>query len=207
MSLRTPPHRSSSLSAVLAIGALATCVDPPAWRGTRLAMEPRVLSRLLVAAALFLPAVPAAAEPLWAAERRAGYGVAVGGGAGMAGVRTSPLTLELTGAIAVVDQPRVLAVAGVIAETLDRSAVGGVGGVRLDPRFHGLRLGAGMTYFAAPYTLWGPSAAAGVCRRVGRVLSGCVDVQATFFVGGNDLPDDKASSQFQLVLGVAVDDG
>src|SRR5262245_37354587 len=153
-------------------------------------MSRHVLGRMTLLAALCWTTM-ARAEPLWSAELRAGYGVALGGGAGMSSMRASPLTLELTGAIAVVDQPRLLAVAGVIAETLDRSAVGGVAGVRLDPRAHGLRIGAGLTYFAAPYTLWGPTAAAGVCRRATRVVVGCADVQASFFVGGDDLPDDR----------------
>jgi hypothetical protein len=165
-----------------------------------------VLRFAILAASLLVPAGVAVADPLWSAELRAGYGVAVGGGAGMASLRGSPITLELTGAIAVREEPHLYGFGGLVVETGDRSAAGLVGGVRLDPRFAGLRLSGGMQYIATPYTVWGPLAAIGACGRVGKALRLCGDVQATIYVGGSDLPDDKATSQFQLVLGVAIDD-
>jgi hypothetical protein len=78
------------------------------------------------------------------------------------------------------------------------------GRARIDPRWHGLRLGAGMTYIASPYTLWGPTFSIGACRGA-HPLGLCADLQASIYVGGSDLPDDKATTQIQLVLGIAID--
>src|SRR4051812_33557511 len=80
--------------------------------------------------------------PLISAEVRAGYGIAVGGGAGRASLRGSPLVLAAGVAIAVRDEPRMSGYGGLIVETLDRTGIGGEAGVTLEPRAR-LRLRAG----------------------------------------------------------------
>src|SRR5262249_52283826 len=106
----------------------------------------------------------ARADSLWEADIRAGYGVAMSGSQGTMSARRSPLTLEATGAIAVNEEPNVAGFAGMVVETLDRSAVGTVVGARLTQG--PLRLAGGGTWIFAPYTLWGAVASAGTCKRM-----------------------------------------
>ncbi len=70
--------------------------------------------------------------PLWDAELRLGYGMQVSAGDGMTSPRSAPLTIEGLAAFALQEQPRLFAYAGGIAETLDRSAMGGSGGIQFE---------------------------------------------------------------------------
>jgi hypothetical protein len=158
--------------------------------------------RLLAAlAALLASSTPADAErELASAELRLGYGLATGGGAGRASVRSSPLVVSATGALAIRDQPRLYGYAGLLIETLDRTGVGGETGVMVIPDER-LRLRAGAIAIAEPYTIWGAVVGASVCRRFGG-MRGCADLSGDFFVGGTDLPARTVA--FQLLVGVGV---
>src|SRR4051794_23066535 len=118
-----------------------------------------VLAGVAIAAPIAPPAAPADGRstadepPPISAEVRPGYGVAVGGGAGRASLRGSPLVLAARVAVAVRDEPRMSGYGGLIVETLDRTGVGGEAGVTLEPRVR-LRLRAGGIAMVAPYQLW-----------------------------------------------------
>jgi len=161
----------------------------------------RSISLLLVLAG----AAPAAADPLYEAELRVGYGISVGGGQGMTSTRSTPLTLAALGSIAINEEPRVLGFGGLVVETLDRSSAGVMAGVRLAPAGSPFRLAAAGTWMVAPFTLWGAIASAGACKRVGKAWSACGDLQLTAYVAGSDLPDGHSVTQFQGVLGMVFD--
>jgi hypothetical protein len=91
-----------------------------------------VRSALAVVLGILLISGAARAESLWEAELRLGYGVAVGGGQGMPTTRSSPLTFQGTASIAFDDDPLLYGYGGMIVETLNRSSVGAVAGVRLE---------------------------------------------------------------------------
>jgi hypothetical protein len=150
-------------------------------------------------------ASPATADPLYEAELRVGYGIAVGGGQGMTTTRATPLTLAALGSIAINEEPRVSAYGGLVVETLDRSAAGVMAGVRLAPAGSPFRLAAAGTWMVAPYTLWGAIASAGACKHVGAGWSACGDLQLTAYVAGTDLPAGDAVTQVQGVLGMVFD--
>ncbi|HVV83436.1 MAG TPA: hypothetical protein VHE35_10210 [Kofleriaceae bacterium] len=142
-------------------------------------------------------------EPaLISAEVRAGYGVAVGGGAGRASVRGAPLVLGARVAFAVRDQPRLSGYGGIIVETLDRTGVGGDGGIVVEPRPR-LRLRAGAVAMVAPYHLYGGEVGGGRCLRGATRI--CLDVDADVFVGGSDLPSGGAAMQLLVGLGIGFD--
>jgi hypothetical protein len=147
----------------------------------------------------------ASADPLYEAELRVGYGLAVGGGDGMTTKRTTPLTLAAVAAIAINEAPPVSAYGGLVIETLDRSSAGVMAGVRLSPRDSMFRLAAAGTWIVAPYTLWGAIASAGACKRVGAGWSACGDLQLTTYVAGTDLPEGHTVTQIQAVLGMVFD--
>jgi len=146
----------------------------------------------------------AAADPLWQAELRAGYGIAVSGsGAGMS-KRATPLTLSAIASWAFNDEPPLFGYAGLLVETLDRNAVGSVFGVRLSPRGSRLRLTGGGAWLVAPYTLWGATTSAGACMRaLSRTV--CGDLQLTAYFAGSDLAEGHSVTQAQLVFGVVFD--
>ncbi len=160
--------------------------------------------RVLVVLAVLAGAASAAADPLWEAELRMGYGVALGGGGGMTSARPTPLTLAATAAVAVVEEPAISSFGGLTVETLDRNSVGVVFGVRLAPRSSPVRLTAGGTWVFAPYTLWGATASGGLCRR-SRGIGVCGDVQLTSYLAGTDLAAGHTVTQVQLVLGIVFD--
>jgi hypothetical protein len=162
--------------------------------------------RSLVVALLVLVAHTAAADPppLYEAELRLGYGVAVDGGAGMMATRPSPLTITATGSVAVSAEPQVAAYAGLVAETLDRSSVGATAGARLTSPKLPIRLAAGGTWLFAPYTLWGLQGSAGACARGGG-LGLCADLQLTAYVAGTDLAPGRTVTQIQGVIGMVFD--
>ncbi|MCW5805985.1 MAG: hypothetical protein KIT31_26710 [Deltaproteobacteria bacterium] len=141
--------------------------------------------------------------PLYDAELRFGYGLAVGGGNGMTSARPSPLTITALGAIAINDEPRMSAIAGLVVEALDRNAIGATAGVRLSPSRH-LRLSAGGTWVFSPYTLWGATGSAGTCGRFAGVGL-CMHAQLTTYFAGTDLAEGRTATQIQGVFGMVFD--
>ncbi|CAN5569432.1 hypothetical protein BH11MYX1_BH11MYX1_41970 [soil metagenome] len=141
---------------------------------------------------------------LWNAEMRLGYGVQITSGDGMTAPRSAPLTIEADAAFLLQDQPRLFGYAGGIAETLDRSAIGGSGGVELEQG--PMRMRGGAVYFFAPYTLFGVTASAGGCRHVGSGgTRACLDLALTEYFAGTDLVKGHATTQVQLVFGMVFD--
>lgn len=160
---------------------------------------------LLALAAAFGAIRSSAADPLWEAELRAGYGVSVGGAGERMSTRATPLTLEASVAFAFNDEPRLAGYGGLTVETVDRNGVGTVFGVILTPRDSHLRLAGGGTYLFAPYTLWGASASIGLCFHVSSRTSLCSGVEATAYFAGSDLPDGRTVTDGKLVLGLRFD--
>jgi hypothetical protein len=165
-----------------------------------LAVSTRLIIRFLAIIAGLAPMYAASAEPaLFDAEVRISYGLATGGGSGRASFRDSPLVLAASGSMAIRDQPRTHGYAGIVVETLDRSGIGGEGGLMLMPSER-LRLRAGAIAIAEPYTLWGAAVGGGYCAA--GTMRVCADVSANMFVGGTDLPDGGVVSQ--VLFGVAM---
>jgi len=152
--------------------------------------------------ALVCFAAPAAADPLWDAELRGGYGLAMGGGGSMSSRRATPLTLTATVSIAINDSPPLSAFGGAVIETMQRNSVGATGGVMLQPHGSPWRLSAGGEYIFEPYTLWGGTAALGYCRKASPTLKFCGDAQLTAFFTGTDLAPGHTVTEAQLALGV-----
>ena len=146
---------------------------------------------------------PTNEPPIYEAELRLGYGIAVGGGGGMTSTRPTPLTIAGTGSVAINDQPHLAAYGGATLETLDRNAVGAITGIRLAPN-RTLRLAAGAEYIFAPYTLWGATGSVGACHGFGR-LAMCADLQLTAYFAGTDLADGRTVTHVQGVLGMVFD--
>jgi hypothetical protein len=159
-----------------------------------------VRAPLLIVLAL---AGSARADSLWEAEVRAGYGVAMTSTEGTMSARSSPLTVEATGSLAINEDPSVSAVAGVVVETLNRSGVGAIVGARLDSG--PIRLSGGGTWIFAPDTLWGAQVSVGTCHRMARTTSICGDLQLATFFAGTDLAKDHTVTEIQLGFGVAFD--
>lgn len=145
----------------------------------------------------------AAAESLGEAELRLGYGLALSGSGEMTSARATPLTLSATGAVAIEEQPRVVAFGGMFVEAVDRATAGVTSGVRLTAG--PLRISAGGTAVLAPHTLWGATASGGLCRHAAEHVELCGDLQVTAFLAGSDLADGHTVTQVQAVLGVVID--
>lgn len=161
--------------------------------------------RLLVFPILAVLAAPAAAQPLWEAELRVGYGVSMGKPTEMADShRTTPLTLEATGAIAINDEPAVSTYGGIIVETVQENSFGFVGGIKLRVPEMPVRLSAGAVWAYAPATKWGVSASGGMCKESG-ALSMCADLQLTNYFAGDAIDDGHTVTQVQIVLGLGFD--
>lgn len=174
-------------------------------RGTPLAKTPAMRKWIVAGVMLMLAGVgrPAAAESLWEAELRLGYGVALGGGEGMTSKRASPLTIQALAAVAVNSEPELAAFGGLVVETLDRSGVGAVGGVRMN--VGPIRVAGGGEYMFAPDTLWGAFVSGGTCKRMAAHLSLCGDLELTAYFAGSDLAENHTVTQIQAVFGVVVD--
>lgn len=143
-------------------------------------------------------------EPsLWEAELRLGYGVSMTGGDEMSSTSTTPLDVSAILAIAIREEPRVYAFGGIVAETLERTGVGVVAGVRLAPGSGAIRVAAGGTWIAAPATLWGAMGSAGVCLR--GALGLCLDAELTSYFAGTAIGPDQTITQVQLVAGLVFD--
>jgi hypothetical protein len=165
-----------------------------------------VVTVLALGSGLRGPAVrSAAADPLWQAELRAGYGIAASGSGTQMAMRATPLTLEAVASFAFNETPPLAGYGGLTVETLDRNSVGAVFGVTLTPHGSHLRLSGGGTTIVEPYTLWGAIASVGVCGHASTELQLCADVRLTAYFAGSDLGDGRTISQAQLVLGVAFD--
>ena len=143
--------------------------------------------------------------PLWQAEVRAGYGLAMGGSGIRMSRRATPLSLAAIGAFAFNEEPLLYGYGGLIVETLDRNAAGAVFGVRFSPKDSRLRLSGGGTWMVAPSMLFGATASAGACVRWKPRIGLCGDVQLTAFFAGGDLADGRAITQVQLVVGMVFD--
>lgn len=177
-----------------------------------LAKSERVRTLSIVCGVL-LP-LTAAAEPvsLWEAELQLGYGVTRRGGveratsgdvmrstAEMSGTTTGPLVVTAIGSVAVSDDPPALAFGGLTVETLDRSSVGVIGGIRLEPTELPVRLRGGGIWMFVPETLWGAQASVGSCLGHG-TFGVCADIQLTAYFGGTGLPNDQTELQAQLAF-------
>jgi len=138
--------------------AATTSLSP----GTSLAVPSRVRTLLLILALCSR----VGADPLWDAEVRLGYGVAVGGGGGMTSTRPTPLSIAVLGSVLVNEEPMLSGYGGLTVETLDRNSIGVLGGVKLVPQGSPLRLMGGGTWVFAPLTLWGATASGGACGHV-----------------------------------------
>jgi len=136
---------------------------------------------------------------MWEVELRIGGGLAHGGHETMATNRPAPLTVSALVAIAVQEEPRVYGFGGIVAETLERTAIGVVGGGRLAVRDTPMRLSGGGVWMFAPKTLWGATASLGACSGAG-MFAVCGDVQLTAYVAGTALAKDDAEVQLQFVV-------
>jgi hypothetical protein len=174
----------------------------------------RPVVRRLVLLALMIPIAvlaslaldrPCAADPLWQAELRAGYGVAVGGSGAAMSTRPTPLTLAAIASFAFNEDPPLAGYGGLLIETLDRSAVGAAFGVTLAPRGSRLRLSGGGSLLVEPYTLWGATTSAGACLHATLQTRLCGDLQLTAYFAGSDLADGHTVTQVQLVIGLVFD--
>jgi hypothetical protein len=161
----------------------------------------RSLFVALTLAAIGTEAHPAEAEPsLMNAEVKLSYGLATGGGAGRASFRGTPLVFSASGSLAIRDQPRTHGYAGIVVETIDRTGIGGEGGLMLLPSER-VRVRAGAIVIAEPYTLWGAAVGGSYCFPTAGMRT-CADVSANMFIGGTDLPAGGVVSQ--VLFGIAV---
>ena len=142
--------------------------------------------------------------PLIAVEGRVGYGMAFGGGAGVSVERWSPVTLSGLVETAVWSYPWASIFGGVAVEGHGRGAAGAIGGLRLRPTRGQLRLSGGLAAMFFPETAFGPMASGGTCWGLG-AMNLCGDVEATMYVIGSDIPDQRVAGQIQLVVGVGFD--
>jgi hypothetical protein len=143
--------------------------------------------------------------PLIALEGRVGYGMAFGGGAGVSVERWSPITLSALVETAVWSDPWASIFAGVAVEGHGRGAAGAIGGLRVRPTRGQLRLSGGLAAMFFPETAFGPVASGGTCLPFGAAVNLCGDVEATMYVIGSDIPDQRVAGQIQLVVGVGFD--
>jgi hypothetical protein len=147
----------------------------------------------------------AAADPLWQAEVRAGYGIAMGGSGARMSTRPSPVTLAAIAAVATSVEPPLSGYGGLLVEALDRNSVGSVFGIKWTPHDSRLRLAGGGTWLIAPYMLFGATASVGACARWKPRIAVCGDIQLTAYFAGDDLADGRSVTQAQLAVGLVFD--
>lgn len=170
-------------------------------------MSGPVRSLLLLPLTLAIAATPAAAQPPFEAELRAGYGLSMGTETDMSTEhRATPLTLTATGAVAISDEPPLSAYGGISVEMIARNTFGFVGGVKLAVPDTAIHLAAGGVWVYAPSTRWGATASAGTCRER-KAVALCGDVQLTAYVAGSAIDEGHTVTQLQLVLGMVFDLG
>jgi hypothetical protein len=146
-----------------------------------------------------------ALDPLWQAELHLGYGLAMSGSGVAMSKRVTPLTVTAIVGFAIDEEPPLFGYGGLVAEMLDRSAIGGVFGVKYAPRGSRLHLAGGGSVLIAPDSLLGATASGGMCRRQRPGLGLCADVQLTAYFAGGDLAPGRPVTQIQLVLGAVFD--
>ncbi|HTE55987.1 MAG TPA: hypothetical protein VK698_34275 [Kofleriaceae bacterium] len=144
-------------------------------------------------------------RPIIALEGRIGYGMAFGGGAGVSVERWSPVTFSALVDHAVVTDPWTSVFVGVAVEGHGRGAAGAIAGLRVRPTSSQLRLAGGGALMVFPATAFGPLASVGTCIAMATALDVCGDLEATVFVVGSDIPDERIAGQIQLVIGVGFD--
>ena len=144
-------------------------------------------------------------DPLWQAEVHVGYGLAMSGSGTRMSKRPTPLTVSAIVGFAFNSEPPLFGYGGLVAELLDRSAIGGVFGVKYAPRGSRMHLAGGGSVLLAPDSLLGATASGGMCRRQRPSLGLCGDVQLTAYFAGGDLAPGRAVTQIQLVLGAVFD--
>lgn len=118
--------------------------------------------------------------------------------------RTTPLTFEATGAIAISDEPEVSTYGGILVETVQHNSFGFVGGIKLRVPEMPVHLAAGAIWVYAPDTKWGVSASGGMCKDKGAVAL-CADLQLTNYFAGDAIDDGHTVTEVQIVLGVGFD--
>lgn len=168
-------------------------------------MRTPILFAALASAGYIASVAPAEADPLWQAEARLGYGVAVGGSAARMSTRSSPLSIAAIASLEFDDEPPLYGYGGLIVETLDRNEAGATGGIRFQPRDSRLRLAGGGVWMVAPSSLFGATASGGVCGRWKPLIGVCGDLQLTAYFAGSDLADGRAVTELQLVVGMVFD--
>jgi len=161
--------------------------------------------RLLALACLVVLLRTASAEPLWDAELRLGYGLALSGSGQMSTTRATPLTIAAVGSFLLREDPALSAYGGFVVETLDRNSLGALAGVKIAPPHSHLRLMAGGIALARPRTLWGADASGGLCGRAAPGIAMCGDVVLTSYFAGTDLAPGHTVTEVQLQLGVVFD--
>ena len=144
-------------------------------------------------------------DPLWQAELHLGYGLAMSGSGTAMSTRDTPLTVTALVGFAINDEPPLFGYGGLVAELLDRTAIGGVFGVKYAPRGSPLHLAGGGSVLLAPDSLLGATASAGLCRRQHPGIGLCGDIQLTAYFAGGDLAPGRPVTQIQLVLGAVFD--
>jgi hypothetical protein len=155
--------------------------------------------------ALVLCTTSATAEPLGEAEVRFGYGLALAKRGEMSTRKASPLTITATASVRTSYEPPLAVWGGLLIETIDRTSVGGVAGIRLQPEGAAWRLAAGGVAIVAPATLYGPTVSGGACMRSSKSTRLCLDAQLTAYLGGDDLADQQVVTHVQLAGSVVVD--
>ncbi|MCX5745820.1 MAG: hypothetical protein NT062_25370 [Proteobacteria bacterium] len=161
------------------------------------------MRRAVLVVGILMSAASARADSLWDAELRFGYGVSVGGSQGMTTTRASPLTIAAMASYAFEQEPPLSTYGGLTIETLDRTSIGAVAGIKLASG--PLRLAAGGAWIFAPATLWGATGSIGTCKRVAKTIQACGDVQLATYFAGTDLPHGAAVTVIQLAMGLVID--
>ena len=108
-----------------------------------------------------------------------------------------------TASVAFNEDPLLYGYGGILVETLDRSSVGAVAGVRV--LVGKVRLAGGGVRIFKPYTLWGGVVSVGTCKRVVREHAGMRLGEVTAYFAGDDLPSGHTVMQAQLVMSMVFD--
>lgn len=165
-------------------------------------------TRLVLFVATLLHAAPLHAEtviegPLASLEARVGYGASLGGQAETSVARYSPLSFKIRGSWLVNETPRFSIYGSLASELGDRNAAGVGAGAAL-PVGKFARMSGGAVAMLLPYRLIGPTFAIGGCYPLAGARP-CLDLEATWFTFGGDLPKKTVATQIQAVLGLRFD--
>jgi hypothetical protein len=181
-------------------------------RGTLVARLGRVLRVSTLAFVFSAVAAPAHADHVSKCVAscvgvQAAAGLSVGGGAGTPSKKNGSALVGGRVELAVVDQPRIGLLGGILVEASGRLGVGAEVGVRARLRKGPARFGLAAQSLFAPYTLFGAAVEAGTCWRLRwtEPAALCTDVRGSAQFFGNDLPKGHVVSRLDLVLGVEFD--